>query len=328
MTPAPLRLDTIVRWIVHQIPDLALPYLSGRTGELHKFRNFRRLDTQLAPSRYSPDTAYTFEFDGVQEVIIVEAQKRAIVPPPWRASTCAVQTIQQLTEFQYLDRVRVRLLEARTGQRHRVSSRHTAQARSSGEEGVISFTKTSVLLQGDTRNRFFDDPQTWPILGINLATSADRILELHNLTFQRDTTKGEYSMVRVLLGAVGRARFPNNPRLRSLYEASMRQAISQPHPQWGYMTIEEVKQLLGLAPLSRKDAFRVSKAGAMLKGRTLGRRKGRLEGQLDGALTAAEAMLSAVLTPSELADAMAILAQQTSGDDVARLAREILMRQR
>ena len=118
----------------------------------------------------------------------------------------------------------------------------------------------------------------WPLVCLSPNVSADDIVaRWHRLTELLDQRLAAFPDVRLLLGHVGRARFPNDERFVSLVEYAVNEPASYPSFQLGHMTEQERQEILFDAEERQRRLHEARLEAAERKGREEGVRESMLQ---------------------------------------------------
>ena len=361
-----LRLDDIARQIVHFAPEVYFELLSPVNPPAHiawnvwlpsdgdvwsgayARTNVRRLDTQLAPSRWLPDVGYVCVTIDLHELWASELQSAARLSPLPRASTCIAHLIRQAfpTLLQGDLVIRATELRMRKAPRRVNTSAEgvlwlraasaggaTTLSREPGRHGALRFEPSRALFELDPDDPQFAHPRCWPLVCLSPNVSANQILQRHErLVFLQREHRVAFPGVSLLLGSVGRARFPNDRRFDLLEEYAVNEAAAQSALPWGHLTEQERSQLwIDAEERQRrlheeriKAAEEKGRAEGERKGRAEGERKGRAEGERKGLLNAASVLLARTLPPEKLEAEMARLAKLKSINAIQQALSKLL----
>jgi hypothetical protein len=348
-----LRLDDAARSVIHFCPEalfeLYAPVESIPTVIWSRWRptadddassacvrtNIRRLDTQLSPSRWMPDVAYACEVPWASQLWGCEMQARARRFPPSRASTCMAHLLRQAYPVLPVGQIETRAIEVRTSHAPKLVTpkvasrnrfRRAEQQRrggvldsSTGMEGLTSFVASGALLAIDPHDRRFSHPARWPFVCLSPRVSANQIVERHDRLLELERTfLMPFPEVRLLLGLVGRARFADDSRFHLIMENTVNDANASTAMNFGHMTEQERRQILLDANERQTRLLEERLRQAAENGKQLG--------ELRGALETARTALTVFLTPAELDQAMAQLAQLGTGESIHAALAEFLTR--
>ena len=361
----PLRLDDVARSVVHYAPDVffelfspihagtTLPWYDWVPGDADAWSfqagrtQIRRLDTQLSPSRWLPDVAYACVARANHELWGAEMQGRARRSRPARASTCIAHLIRQAFPLLPAGDIEVRGIELRFRQAPRLtaSSRdsephadvawHPMGRASHGDRyttGLLQFEASGALFELDPNDPTFAHPRCWALVCLSPNVTADEIVQrVARLAELQSLYRIAFPEVRLLLGQIGRARFPNDRRFVSLLEYAVTEAASHPAFDLGYMTEQERQQILldaddrqrRLHEERLKAAEQEGKRQGELEGERRGERRGKRRGKLLGALDTARLMLARNMSPDDLEQTMSRLSQMTTVEEIHRALSEL-----
>lgn len=273
------RLDDIARDVTHYAPEvlfeLYAPLEAPCAVTWHEWTpalneswrgwtvrtDIRRLDTQMSPQRWLPDVAYTCVARGIHEFWGCELQSAARHYPTARASTCFAQLSGQAFPKLPLGHIESRLIEVRTLHAPRIAAalpepktafrrrRHTVLRdpveRDRSREGLLRFEPSDALCKLDPNDRRFSHPRCWPLVCLSHLVSADHIvLRLARLEELEKSHAVPFSEVRLLLGYVGRVRFPKDARIERAMEYIVNDSAAHSAMDFGHMTEEERRRIL------------------------------------------------------------------------------------
>jgi hypothetical protein len=242
MQHADIRLDDAARAVVHFFPQAMMelfdpveellrvawhswqPSGQDRLPSWSNRTYVRRLDTQLAPARWSPDAGYACTARSTDQIWGWELQSRWRNAPLARAGTCLIQLWRQGDAALSVLQVEVRLIEVRTQQAPRPlrllpsASRGTHTSLAAGLPGrqaeplnllgLVQFVSTDALLKLSPDDGRFVHPWCWPLVCLSRQVSADQIMFRHRRLMDLEATHAtSFIEVRLLLGLVGRANF-------------------------------------------------------------------------------------------------------------------------
>jgi hypothetical protein len=351
-----LRLDDIARFVVHCAPEVYFELLSpvNPPSEVtwetwspdsvdvwscaQARTSIRRLDTQLAPARWLPDLGYVCITIDVHELWVSELQSAARMAPVSRASTCIAHLTLQAFPKPPLGDIAITATELRMRQAPRLitSSQEAAHSRTEGtasrsssrgraRNGVLRFERSSALFELDPNDPQFAHPRCWPLVCLSPNVSADQILQRYDrLASLQQEHDAAFPDVHLLLGYVGRARFPKDRRFDLLEEYAVNEAAAQSALQLGHMTERERNQLWLDAEQRQRRLHEERIKAAEEKARSEGERKGRAEGERKGLLDAAPLLLASVLSPEELEAQMSKIAKLKTAKAIRQRLEQLL----
>jgi hypothetical protein len=274
-----IRLDDVARTVVHFFPEAVMelfvpiedllattwwewqPMSQDRSSPWQNRSQLRRLDTQLSPARWLPDASYACLARGKAQLWGVELQSRARRAPAARASTCMALLLQQAFPAMPITEIESRSIEIRTLRAprfERVHERGLLQSRSVKalltrppyrtnleQLGLVKFERTDALLRLDPNDPRFVHPLCWPLVCLSKRASADHIVLRHDRLRQLEKLCATpFTEVRLLLGLVGQARFPQDERFRTMTELSMHDNATPETLNFGHLTEQERCQIL------------------------------------------------------------------------------------
>ncbi|MBU6161426.1 MAG: hypothetical protein KGO50_09910 [Myxococcales bacterium] len=359
MQYTPFRLDDIARDIFHFAPEaffeLYAPVESPCAATWHEWwpdahqpwsgmtvrTAIRRLDTQLSPQRWLPDACYTSVAVNTHELWACELQSVARHHPRARASTCLAKLLRQAFPELPEGGIEARALEVRTVQSPRITrplpqskavlrlqravAPSAAVQSTRDREGLCRFEPSDALCTLDPLDRRFSHPRYWPFVCLSQRVTADHLsLRLARLVELEKTCSISFTEVRLLLGCVGRVRFPKDSRFASAMEHTMNESAALSALDFGHMTEEERHRILldanerqtRLYEERLKEAERKGLEEGERRGLVDGERRGLEEGERRGLLAAARAVLSLHRSASEVDSAISALEQCTGNDEI------------
>jgi hypothetical protein len=349
----PLRLDDVARSVVHYAPEVLFelfsPIHAGTTApwydwvpgavdpwSSHSSRTqIRRLDTQLSPSRWLPDVAYACVAMAIHELWGAELQGRARRSRPARASTCLTHLIRQAFPLLPAGDIEVRSIELRFRQTPRAAASsdesepyndvawRPAERASHGERyttGLLQFEASGALFELDPNDPTFAHPRCWALVCLSPNVTADEMLQrVARLAELQSQYRIAFPEVRLLLGQIGRARFPDDRRFVSLLEYAVTEAASHPAFDLGYMTEQERQQIL----LDADDRQRRLHEERLKAAEEEGELRGELRGKLLGALDIARVLLARSMSPDDLEQTMSRLSQMATVEEIQAALSEL-----
>jgi hypothetical protein len=375
MQYASFRLDDIARDIFHFAPEaffeLYAPVESPCAATWQEWwpdehwprddktvrSAIRRLDTQLSPQRWLPDASYTCVARDTHELWAFELQSVARHYPRARASTCLAKLLKQAFPELPPGGIEARALEVRTVRSPRSTSelpqpkaairRQRAVASSApvqstrDREGLCRFEPSDALCTLDPQDRRFSHPRYWPFVCLSQRVSADHLWSrLARLMELEKTCWIPFTEVRLLLGYVGRVRFPRDSRFASAMEHTVNESAAHSALDFGHMTEEERHRILldanerqtrlyeerlkeaerrGLVDGERRGLEEGERRGleeGERRGLEEGERRGLEEGERRGLLAAARAVLSARRSAGEVDSAISVLERCATNDEI------------
>ena len=342
MQYSPFRLDDIARDIFHFAPEALFELYAPVEAEcamtwqdwcpdrdtqwrgMTVRTDIRRLDTQLSPQRWLPDASYACLARDIHEFWACELQSVARHHPRVRASTCLAKLLRQAFPELPPGGIESRALEVRTVHAPRVA-RQLPQAKAvfrrqrlvsanpappaRDREGLLRFEPSDALCTLDPWDRRFSHPRYWPFVCLSQRVTADHLaLRLARLVEFEKTFAIPFTEVRLLLGYVGRVRFPKDSRFASTMEHTVNESAAHRALDFGHMTEEERHRIL-LDANERQTRIYEERLKAA-------ERKGLVEGESRGLLDAARAALSVHRPAGEVESAVSALQQCTSNDEI------------
>jgi hypothetical protein len=366
------RLDDIARRVVHAAPEVYFELLSPVNppsdvtwacwspeqfdvwSGTHARTNIRRLDTQLAPSRWLPDLGYTCVTINLHELFASELQSAARSSPVSRASTCIAHLIHHAFPALPPADIVIMATELRMRQAPRkvkpswgdVLLLATASAtpgaaltRGRDRNGVLRFEQSRALFDLDPNDPQFAHPRCWPLVCLSPNVSADQILQRHGqiARLQREHHV-TFPGVSLLLASVGRARFPKDRRFDLLEEYAVNDAAAQSALPLGHMTEQERNQLWIDAEARQRrlheERLKAAEEQGESRGRLAGKREGKLEGKREGVLKGkregvletARLVLAGTMDPEQVEAEMSKLTKLKTADTIQRALAKLLAR--
>jgi hypothetical protein len=147
--------------------------------------------------------------------------------------------------------------------------------------------------------------------------TADHLaLRLARLVELEKTFAIPFTEVRLLLGYVGRVRFPKDTRFASTMEHTVNESAAHSALDFGHMTEEERHRILLDANERQTRIYEERLKAAERRGLVEGERLGLVEGERRGLLDAARAALSVHRPAVEVESAVSALQQCTSNDEI------------
>jgi hypothetical protein len=359
MQYSPFRLDDIARDIFHFAPEAlfelyapveaacAVTWQDWCPDRERQWRgmtvrtDIRRLDTQLSPQRWLPDASYACLARDIHEFWACELQSVARHHPRVRASTCLAKLLRQAFPELPPGGIESRALEVRTVHAPRVA-RQLPQAKAvfrrqrlvsvsnpappaRDREGLLRFEPSDALCTLDPWDRRFSHPRYWPFVCLSQRVTADHLaLRLARLVELEKTFAIPFTEVRLLLGYVGRVRFPKDTRFASTMEHTVNESAAHSALDFGHMTEEERHRILLDANERQtriyEERLKAAERRGLVEGERLGlvegERRGLVEGERLGLLDAARAALSVHRPAVEVESAVSALQQCTSNDEI------------
>lgn len=158
----------------------------------------------------------------------------------------------------------------------------------------------------DPNDRRFSHPWYWPFVCLSVRVCAEQIVDRHARLLALETVyRTPFTEVRLMLGLVGRVRFPNDERFPVMTEVVMNDVTSHPTLRLGHMSERERRQFL-MGPTER-EALLVEQR---LKGaRETGEAEDQQVSQRDRMLRTCRVLLSPFLSTSELDETLARLSE-------------------
>ena len=349
-----LRLDDAARAVIHYCPEALFELYdpvecsagmmwskwqpsTNDESEVNRVRTMiRRLDTQLAPSRWIPDAAYSCEVPWGSQLWACELQSTARHAPLSRAGTCMAHLLRQAYPALPAGGIETRAIEVRIRRAPMLPPRRGSQkpglhgAKVTDKhllstEGLCCFVPSDRLIKINPNDPRFGHPSYWPFVCLSPRVSANHIEERYKRLLELELLyQVPFPEVRLLLGLVGRARFTNDPRFTLMMENAVNDAHASTVMNFGYMTERERRQILLDANerQTRLMAERIRQAAEL--GEQLGEQRGEQRGEQHGALKTARAVLSALRAPAEVEQAMVDLTRLETCDAINAALLEIL----